>query len=118
MKRLRFEGSSDDTFGENTTGEDYDNCASMKPIIFKVWSPSTNDGLYVVGQYCPGPLTGWMVGVGRLNEDDDKRIPEWPISITPGETSPGRFATPPYTSQLTIDAPDDVEVSHVKEEDD
>lgn len=108
MKRLQFEGSSDDTFGE-AAGEDYDNCASMEPIIFKVWSPSANDGLYVFGQYCPGPLTGWMVGVGRLNEDDDAHIPAWPMRI---EQTSGRFKVP-YTPSLIIEAPDDVEITHV-----
>lgn len=108
MKTLRFEGYSDDTFGEQVTGEDYDNCASGKPIIFKVWSESEKDGLYVVGHYCPGPLTGWMIGVGRLNEDDDYHMPKWSIR-TVSDYDKGR----PYSPQLIIDAPDDVTVEHV-----
>jgi hypothetical protein len=106
MKLLRFEGYSDDTFGEyGITNEDHDNCASGKRIVFKVWSPGENDGLFVVGQYCPGPLTGWMVGVGRLNEDDDCPLPPWSMFI-------GR-AERPYTPTLIIEAPDDVTVEHV-----
>lgn len=112
MKTLRFEGYSDDTFGESTTREVYDNCASGRPIIFKVWSAKANDGLYVVGQYCPGPLTGWMIGVGRLNEDDDEHMPDWPIRFQSGLDQQRT-----YSPQLIIEAPDDVTVEHVMEED-
>jgi len=108
MKTLRFEGYSDDTFGELTTREDYDNCASGEPIIFKVWSGQANDGLYVFGQYCPGPLTGWMIGVGRLNDDDDQHMPDWPIRLQSGIDRDRS-----YSPQLIIDAPDDVIISHV-----
>lgn len=111
-KSLRFEGYSDDTFGEYAeTCEDYDNCNNGDPIIFKVWSASANDGLYVVGHYCyPAPLIGWMIGVGRLNEDDDCHIPAWPMRFEHAEC--------PYTPALVIEAPDDVTVEHVDDEDD
>ena len=45
MKTLMFEGHSDDTFGELTTGEDHDNCANNAPIIFKVLSLSAGAGV-------------------------------------------------------------------------
>jgi hypothetical protein len=112
MKTLRFEGSSDDTFGEMTTREDYDNCASGEPIIFKVFSKAADEGFYVVGQYCPGPLTGWMIGVGRHHEDDDAHMPAWPMRI---EQSLGKHPTP-YSPTLIIEAPDDVTVEHVEED--
>lgn len=108
MKTLRFEGYSDDTFGEYATAnEDYDNCASGEPIVFKVWSISANDGLYVVGQYCPGPCTGWLIGVARLNDDDDRHMPEWPMRF---ERSADKNHT--YSPALFIDAPDDATVEH------
>jgi hypothetical protein len=105
MKMLRFEGYSDDTFGEIVTGVDYDNCGSGRPIILKVWSAKENDGLYVVGQYCPDPMTGWMIGVGRLNEDDDAAMPDWQVRLFRSER--------PYSPSLLIDAPDDVMVEIV-----
>lgn len=105
-KMLRFEGYSDDTFGEAlATREDYDNCASGEQIVFKVWSEGEKDGLFVVGHYCPGPLTGWMVGIGRLNEDDDKPIPAWEMRF--------HHSDAPYSPALAILAPDDVTVTHV-----
>jgi len=99
MKTLRFEGFSDDTFGETTRGPEHDNCASMKPIIFKVWSESAKDGLFVTGQYCPGPSTGWMIGISRLSDDDSRPIPNWPMRFEHGEK--------PYSPSLVIEAPDD-----------
>jgi hypothetical protein len=103
MKTLRFEGYSDDTFGEVAVSHvDYDNCASGKPIVLKVWSKSANDGLFVVGQYCPGPLTGWMIGIGRLNDDDDFCLPSWPMRFGKADR--------PYSPAFLIDAPDDVTV--------
>lgn len=107
-KTLRFEGYSDDTFGEyGATKEDYDNCASGEPIIFKVSSKSAKDGLFVVGHYCPGPCTGWMIGLARLDDDDDRHLPDWPMRFERGERA--------YTPTLVIDAPDDATVEHVRE---
>ena len=106
MKLLRFSGYSDDTFGEyGVTNEDYDNCASGKPIAFKVWSASAQDGLVVVGQYCPGPCTGWLIGVARADEDDDKYLPAWPMRFERGDRS--------YAPTLVIEAPDDASVEHL-----
>lgn len=100
MKTLIFGGSSDDTFGETTPrGDDYDNCASGEPIEWLIESASEAQSILVVGQYCPGAATGWLVGVARADDDDDKPLPNWPIRIRPGERS--------YTPALEIDVPDD-----------
>ena len=98
MKTIIFEGSSDDTFGESTPrGDDYDNCASGEPIEWLLTSPGGVQ-LLVVGQHCPGAATGWLVGVARVDGNDDIPIPDWPIRIVPGGL--------PYTPRLIIDAPD------------
>lgn len=109
MKTLQFEGYSDDTFGEYAvTREDHDNCASGDPMTFKVWSKSADDGLFVVGQYCPGPASGWLIGVARIDgaDDDGPGLPDWPMRFT-------RSTERSYTPALLIEAPDDVTVEYV-----
>lgn len=108
MKTLRFEDYSDDTFGEyGVTNEDYDNAASGKPIAFLV---SASEGsMVVVGQYCPGPCGGWLIGVASHDPDcDDTPLPPWPMRIERGER--------PYTPSLLIECPDDVTVTHIETE--
>jgi hypothetical protein len=58
MKTLRFEGYSDDTFGEYAvTRDDYDNCASGEPVEFLITAPSLPEaGMVVTGQHCPARL--------------------------------------------------------------
>ena len=74
MPVLKFEGYSDDTFGEYAhTSDDFDNCASGSPIVYKV--SANNESLLVVGQHCPDTATGWMIGIARADEDNDKPIP-------------------------------------------
>jgi len=103
MKTLIFGGSSDDTFGEITPrGDDYDNCASGKPIEWLIESVSEGESILVVGQYCPGAATGWLIGVARADEDDDKPIPDWPVRIV---RNPDARMT--YSPALEIDVPDD-----------
>jgi len=98
MKTFMFEGCSDDTFGECTPrGDDYDNCASGEPIEWLLTSPGGVQ-LLVVGQFCPGAATGWLIGVARADESDDVPIPDWPIRIVPGVRE--------YTPRLIVDAPD------------
>jgi hypothetical protein len=50
-KTLRFEGFSDDTFGELTTREDYDNCASGEPITFLVKSSLPRSGNWMADRH-------------------------------------------------------------------
>lgn len=109
MKNLTFQGYSDDTFACSGSGidVDHDNCASGTPIFMKVESGS--DGLIVVGHYAVGPCGGWMIGVSPLNpgSEDEKHIPEWPISF--------RRSDREYSPTLVIEAPDDVRVFLVDE---
>ena len=67
MKELRFTGYSDDTFGWEPGGDDYDNCASGDHIVWRV--AAGDDSLLVWGQYAPHDLGGgWLVGI---SPDDD-----------------------------------------------
>ena len=100
MPTLRFEGHSDDTFGEyGLTNDDYDNCASGKPIEYLVLDPATRLAVVVVGQHCPGSATGWMIGAAP-STDDWERVPDWPM----------RFEPNGYENRLVIEAPAGVAV--------
>jgi hypothetical protein len=101
VKTLRFEGYSDDTFGEYAlTNEDFDNCASGKPVEILV--EAGGERMVVVGQYCPGQCGGWMIGVShhRDTDADEHHLPDWPMRIERAERT--------YTPALVIEAPDDV----------
>lgn len=89
-----FNGYSDDTFGEyGVTNDDYDNCASGKPIRWRLTDEQGN-GLLVIGQYgCNG--ADWLIGVEPL---DDGPLPPWPIRIEQSDV--------PYSPALIIEAPD------------
>src|SRR5687767_1544276 len=104
MIKLTCEGSSDDTFGVYGAGpdDDYDNCASCEPIVFRV--SSVSDGsLLIVGQYAPKFAGGvWLVGIVPDASDDEHPIPEWPMHFQRSER--------PYSPQLIIEAPNDVTV--------
>ena len=110
MKTLWFEGSSDDTFGLTRCGDDtshcddYDNCASGKPIEWRVWSPETDDSLIVTGQYAPGTSEGWLIGIAPAPHVDgeEHNIPTWPIRFERGSRE--------YSPRLVIEAPNDVQV--------
>jgi hypothetical protein len=102
MKLLQFEGMSDDTFGEtNVFMDDYDNCASGKPIK---WRVKANDGsLIVIGKYALYGTGGWLIGVAPDDyADDEVHIPDWPIRITRSMAE--------YSPMLHIEAPDDVSI--------
>lgn len=102
---LRCEGGSDDTFGVYGAGpdDDYDNCASGKPIAFRV--SHLDDAMYVVGQYCPGKCEGWLIGIAPAHEERD--IPQWPMRFEVSDR--------PYSPALIITAPKGVTVKYVKE---
>jgi hypothetical protein len=100
MPTLRFEGSSDDTFGEyGLTNDDYDNCASGEPIEYLVQDPATGMGVVVIGQHCPGSATGWMIGAAP-STDDEECMPDWSM----------RFEPNGYENRLVIQAPEGVVV--------
>ena len=100
MKTLMFEGHSDDTFGELTTGEDHDNCANNAPIIFKVLSLSAGAGVLVIGHYHLAPDGVWTIGLAPVQEDSP--IPDWPTRF--------RLSDRGYSPALEIDVPDDAHV--------
>ena len=96
MKTLKFAGYSDDTFGEyGVTNDDYDNCASGKPIQCLI--KSGDDSLVVVGQYAETALEAcWVIGITM--EEDGKSIPNWDIRMKTAHA---------YSPMLEIDVPDD-----------
>lgn len=86
--RYEFSGYSDDTFGECTPrGDDFDNCASGKPIRYRLYSESQRAGLVVWGQFCPPGCDGWLVGVAPIDPDHDddacQRAMGWGVSFQP-----------------------------------
>lgn len=105
-KTLRFEGHSDDTFGEyGVTNDDYDNCASGKPIEYVITSPSSPGvGLVVTGQHCPGSSHSWLIGVASYDpEFNDYALPAWPARFVPDL----RRAAGQRNPVLEIDVPSD-----------
>ena len=104
MPELKFEGHSDDTFGEyGWTSDDYDCCASGAMIVFRV--TAGEEGLHVCGQYSgkqwPREMPGcWVVGVQPL--DEDVPLPKWPMRFESGDSG--------YSPRLVIDAPEGVSV--------
>lgn len=103
MPTLRFEGYSDDTFGEYAhTNNDYDNCASGESIEFLVEDPSTGFALIVTGQHCPGNSFGWLIGVS--NGNINMPFPSWPMKFQP-QDKPFLGAENPC---LLIEAPEGV----------
>lgn len=78
MKRLRFYGHSDDSFGEyGLTDLDYDNCASGKPIRFRL--SAEGKSIIITGRYNRNKGTGtWDIGV---SVEDENNCPDWYIEI-------------------------------------
>lgn len=109
---LRFEGYSDDTFGEVEHFHDYcGNCASGQPIEYLVLAPSIDEqdqqGVVVTGQYCPGNSGSWMIGVATHDPDccGDIDFPRWPMRIEPADH------LNPFNPSLVIEAPDGTTIS-------
>lgn len=98
MRKLRFEGYSDDTFGEyGLTGDDVDNCASLEPIQCVV-DCGEFGRLMVIGQYSKASCNNgcWMIGVSKVDEYDD--FPDWNMRLMEN-TEVG------YSVALEIDIP-------------
>jgi hypothetical protein len=108
MPNLHFEGYSDDTFGEVLHArDDYDNCASGKPIDYLVTAPGVPGGLVVTGQHgrdCAGDVSvSWQIGVAPYDPDhEDTPPPAWPMRFERSERG--------YSLRLVIEAPEGVEV--------
>jgi len=102
MPELKFEGHSDDTFGEyGWFSDDYDCCANGAMIVYRV--TAGDEGLHVCGQYngkqWPSETPScWMVGVQPL--DEDIALPKWPMRFENGDSG--------YSPRLVIDAPEGV----------
>ncbi len=106
-KLLKFTGYSDDTFGEERI-EDYDNCASGEPIVFRVAAGTAS--MLVWGQYAPNEARGgcgWVVGVSNEEgaDGDETPLPPWPMTLIQGDC--------PYSPTLQIEAPDGVTIMRV-----
>lgn len=106
MPILRFEGYSDDTFGEvEHFKDDYDNCASGHPIEYLVEHKESGLGLIVTGQHCPGNSGSWLIGVANHDPQlDDQDFPRWPMRIVAQNYRNG------FQPSLVIDAPDGVTI--------
>jgi hypothetical protein len=99
MKEFKFEGYSDDTFGEYAeTSDDYDNCANDTPIRYKLSTPD-GTGVIVTGRYSPDDSGCWEIGVHAISEE--KQV-DWKISMNPSHAK--------YCNQLIVIAPDDAEL--------
>jgi hypothetical protein len=104
-KTLRFEGHSDDTFGEYAvTNDDHDNCASGEPIEWLITSPSQpGAALIVTGQHCPGSAHSWLIGIANYDPGyNDRPMPNWPARFVASREP--RYARKPV---LEIDVPAD-----------
>ena len=110
---LRFEGYSDDTFGEvEYFKDDYDNCASGKPIEYLVTDPATGLGIVVTGQHCPGNSGSWLIGVANHDpEHDDRDFPRWPMRIEAQDYRNG------FQPSLVIEAPAGVTIRCLQHDD-
>ena len=103
MMKLKFEGYSDDTFGEyGVTGEDVDNCGSMEPIQCVV-NAGTHGRLMVIGQYSKVSCNNgcWMIGISKVEEEDV--LPDWNISLLKGDME--------YSPVLELEIPDNINVT-------
>lgn len=103
MGPLRFEGHSDDTFGEyGRTNVDDDDCGRGSIRCFEV--RSGDHVLRVLGQYAPEGTPGcWWIGI---QADDDAPLPPWPMRFERGERD--------YSPSLVVEAPDDATVEIVE----
>ena len=115
MPQLRFEGYSDDTFGEvEHFKDDYDNCASGDPIRYLV-SVTNDDGvvqaIVVTGQHGQNSA-GWSIAVENFDPTfNDADFPRWPMRIEPQNFRNG------FQPSLVIDAPDGVTINCLERED-
>lgn len=101
MKTLKFEGGSDDTFGEyGITQEEVDNSSRNSPIQCVI--SSKEGSLVVVGHYNIHPNDGcWTIGISLLNEGES--MPSWSTRFTMRDCN--------YSPTLEIDVPDDFKLT-------
>jgi len=89
MTTLKFEGSSDDTFGCYWNGGDvdHDDCANLSVRTIHV--KAGGQRMAVTGVY--GQECMWSIGIGPI--EDDEPMPDWPM----------RWRFEGYSSILEID---------------
>lgn len=94
FKTLRFEGSSDDLFGEyGVTDTELDNCSTGKPLGFKI--EAEGKSMKVIGRYSNGC---WGIeAVQGESEDQPETIPDWNMRMS--------FKKNGYTAVLEVDIP-------------
>lgn len=90
MKTLKFQGHSDDIFGE------YNVIKDEEAAYDKLCRIQVGDALIVHGLYVAGGV--WMVGISQV--DEDTSIPDWPM----------RWTSEKYSVVLEIDVPDETVV--------
>ncbi|MEP3477987.1 MAG: hypothetical protein ABJZ55_01955 [Fuerstiella sp.] len=107
MQKLKFEGYSDDTFGEYSHfNVDYDNCADGSVIAWRLTERKSMDsdddvsGMIVCGQYSgsswpDGMESTWLIGIQPI---EDLPLPPWAL----------QFGRDDYWTSLEIDVPDEV----------
>ena len=115
MPILRFEGYSDDTFGEvQHFKDDYDNCASCKPIRYLVTAKNESgleQSIVVTGRFGE-KSAGWAIAVGNFDPAfADVDFPQWPMRIEPQNYSNG------FQPSLVIEAPDGVTIKCLERQD-
>lgn len=101
--KLKFEGYSDDTFGEyGVTKEDIDTCGIMEPIQCVV-DAGIHRRLMVIGQYSKASCGNgcWMIGISKVEEDDE--LPDWNISFLQGGME--------HSPVLELEIPDNINVT-------
>jgi hypothetical protein len=108
MPILRFEGYSDDTFGEvEHFKDDYDNCSSGDPIRYLVTAKNEHgieQSIVVTGVHGENSA-GWSVAVENYDpEFGDIDFPRWPMRIEPQNYRNG------FQPSLVIDAPEGVTI--------
>lgn len=108
MPTYRFEGHSDDTFGEYAvTKDDYDNCASGEPIVYLLTFTGDgggSEGIFIVGQYAPKPVDGWLIGISPFDPGgDDVGLPRWAYWFTDAGNG--------YSPALHVEAPEGCQLS-------
>lgn len=104
MKIYKFEGYSDDTFGEyGITNIDYDDAAQGELIQFKLKNQEGH-GLLITGSYFPMHDSkgreyfsgdGWTISATTLSEDNPV---DWAVQLHPCFEG--------YRSQMTVTVPE------------
>lgn len=94
---LTFRGSSDDNFVFGPRGDEDEIGCYASGAAVTLTAPN-GDTMVVIGAYAQEPASGWLIGVARVDQDDDKHMPDWPIRFEPGPA--------PYSPMMVVDAPD------------